>query len=512
MKSKKTDWYLILILLIGGFVRFYLLDIKPPHHDEGVNGWFAEQIASTGFYHYDPSNYHGPLHFYILYIFKILFGRNLYALRAPSIIFSLLSIYWVTLFSRFFSRKLCLIAALAIAISPGCVFYSRYAIHETGFVFFNILTLWGLIGLFYEGRLRYLISTCFGITLMILTKETYVIHLACLLVTFLFVLIAKNRLGLSLAKQSWNIKDLVIILFLCCTLIVYFYSDAFSDFKALSNLYLTFTPWVKAGTESGGHAKSCFYWLKLFVKYESIALAGLILSFGYIFKSQKLIKAISIYGVLIFLIYSIIPYKTPWCIISILWPFYFVFGNFFTDCLQSRWRNEIVLISALIFICSLVSCRQLNFINYANKNEPYVYVQTFPDINNVSQPILQLVKENPAYYNLKGVVLHSSEWPLPWILGDFKRIFYYKSLLDAPTYNVDFLFIESKYIKEVEKELNGDYFTRVIKLRDAQGFSKAYFSYPLFKSVFPGKHPNFTPRKMPHRGHPFYRGFLRPKT
>src|SRR5437868_9611827 len=63
-----TDWTFWGILALGTFLRFFLLTIKPPHFDEGINGWFVDQMMRTGFYRYDPTNYHGPLHFYILFL------------------------------------------------------------------------------------------------------------------------------------------------------------------------------------------------------------------------------------------------------------------------------------------------------------------------------------------------------------------------------------------------------------------------------------------------------------
>src|SRR5471032_449372 len=91
--KKEYDWILWTILLVGFLFRFLFLALKPPHFDEGINGWFVDQLISTGYYHYDPTNYHGPLHFYILLIFKILFGRNLWALRLPAALFSFASLY-----------------------------------------------------------------------------------------------------------------------------------------------------------------------------------------------------------------------------------------------------------------------------------------------------------------------------------------------------------------------------------------------------------------------------------
>ena len=42
------------------FLRFHLLEIKPLHHDEGVNSYFLLNLAEHWNYKYDPTNYHGP--------------------------------------------------------------------------------------------------------------------------------------------------------------------------------------------------------------------------------------------------------------------------------------------------------------------------------------------------------------------------------------------------------------------------------------------------------------------
>ena len=57
-----------MIVALAAFLRLLLLGIKPPHFDEGINGWFVDQMTKNGFYRYDPTNYHGPLHFYILFL------------------------------------------------------------------------------------------------------------------------------------------------------------------------------------------------------------------------------------------------------------------------------------------------------------------------------------------------------------------------------------------------------------------------------------------------------------
>src|SRR2546425_1084193 len=72
-----------------------------------------------------------------------------------------------------------LFAALALAVSPAMVFYARYAIHESELVFFLLLSVWGAAGLWIFGEKKYLWGTGLGLAGMLLTKETYIIHLAC---------------------------------------------------------------------------------------------------------------------------------------------------------------------------------------------------------------------------------------------------------------------------------------------------------------------------------------------
>src|SRR5206468_8328479 len=46
----ETDWIPWAILGLAVFLRFFLLGIKPPHFDEGINGWFVDQVMKNGYY------------------------------------------------------------------------------------------------------------------------------------------------------------------------------------------------------------------------------------------------------------------------------------------------------------------------------------------------------------------------------------------------------------------------------------------------------------------------------
>src|SRR6266702_3427522 len=226
----ETGWTPWLILGLAVFLRFFLLGIKPPHFDEGINGWFVDQMMKNGFYKYDPTNYHGPLHFYVLLLSQTLFGRNVWALRLPVVLVSIGCVWLCFKFEPLVGRGVSRMAALAMAVSPGFVFYGRYSIHEVWLVLFSMLFILGLLGLWKFGTLNYLWCTGMGVAGMILTKETYVIHVGCaaLAIPVLMVSHWLSRLpDAKRAPQIWTYVDLCVVLAAGIFLIVFFYSGTY---------------------------------------------------------------------------------------------------------------------------------------------------------------------------------------------------------------------------------------------------------------------------------------------
>ena len=499
-----TDWAPWVIIGLAVFLRFFLLGIKPPHFDEGINGWFVDQVMKNGFYRYDPTNYHGPLHFFVLLLSESLFGRNLWALRLPVVLVSIACVWLALKFEPLVGRTVSRIAALAIAVSPGFVFYGRYAIHEVWLQFFSTMFILGLLGLWKLGSVNYLWYAGMGTAGMILTKETYAIHLACavLAIPVLIVSCALSRVpDAKPAKQTWTYIDLAMVLVVGAVAVVFLYSGTFFNWNGVKGLYQAFKAWTETGAAGHGHEKPWDYWFKLmgpswearradFFGYELPMLAGLILClFCQKFKNLSL-RYLAIYGVGTFIAYSYVKYKTPWCIISFGWPFLFIFGAAVLLVRPKRLRIAYRTIGVLLCI-SLGSSIWLNYFRCSSPDEPYAYVQTYNDMFKLTRPLLTLAKRNPAYYHLIGHLIRSSVYPLPWVLGDFDRVGYYEGG-NMPAYlDGDFLLVQQDKIKDVESKLKGAYYTDTVTLRNYQDPSKLYLSAKIFKEFFPGKAPDF---------------------
>jgi 4-amino-4-deoxy-L-arabinose transferase-like glycosyltransferase len=609
----------VLIILLAAVVRLVFLDIKPPHFDEGINGWWCDQMAKQGYYAYDPDNYHGPLHFYVLRVFLLAFGRNLWALRMPTVLVGTLTVGFLFSFTRFFGYRVTALAALAMAISPGFVFYERYAIHETWLVFFLILIFWGFLGWHYRVTPASVWATVLGITGMILTKETYAIHLvAFAAASFLAWIMSKIVRGThpespSPIKVPWQtftigtlvswpifaigfgliwflishananaatvapdepgevgapsfVQGLALCVFLGMAiaipiaillsrqasmrsedeqgsvnfpwlhlfgallvgyfLIVFFYSGNFLNPRGLLGIFETFKTWTKTGVDSAGHGKPTYdlfslvphplrhfgplasfsrlklnwYWVKLMVSYEWFSVLGLLFSLRYLFGGNSALRYLAIYGVGVLFVYSIIPYKTPWCIISIDWPFLFLGAA----ALAFLWDNLPRFISVVfglgLFGQLAYKSYALNFVHYDDPKQMYAYVQTFRDYRKFVDPILQKLRSDPAAkQHLRGLILLESYFPIPWVIDEIRDIGYYSEGVDKwpKDLDADFIAVLDTDSQDAEDHLTKKYFVETFRLRDGMDPCKAYFKYDAFKDVFPGRNPEFDPSTRP---------------
>ncbi len=517
------DWISIAIVLLALVLRLAWLGIKPPHFDEGVNGFFVDQMTEEGFYHYDPTNFHGPFHFYVLFVAQTLLGRHVWALRLPLALASTACVALALMFRPHFGKRPCQFAALAMAISPGMVFYGRYAIHETWLLASLLLVFLGLLGLWRSGEKRALWALMLGVTGMILTKETYVIHIAAMLLAVPALLAleqASDSAPALIAGQRWVRADLEVAMTVGGLLILFFYTGALLDWSSLPGMFQTFSAWFATGMQGeSGHEKPWLwqfwqsgfigffqhgftdifttnYWLTLFARYEWPALLGLVAApFVVLPRTRRTTRYLAIYGLGALTAYSLVAYKTPWCLIVLMWPFLFLFG-ITLDRAFSRFDKWIVGSFAIaLAACSLGATCLLNFRNFTDEDEPYVYVQTLPDVDNAVGPLKALAALDAVNFHLIGYVLTENQHPLAWMLGDFTRMnmgdedHIPKKLDDA-----DFVVIDDTLTEQIEPLLTDTYFKETVKIRGtSDNECVVYFRETKFRPCFPDRVAEFRP-------------------
>ncbi len=505
--ARRMFW---VVLICAAVFRVLFLDLKPAHFDEGINGWFVDQMVKNGCYQYDPTNYHGPLHFYVEFLSLTVFGRNLWALRLPVVVVGLLTIWMAWAFRRFLGNRAALLAAAGMALSPGFVFFQRYAIHETWLVLFLMQLVWGILELVAHGSRRGLFAVVVGATGCVLTKETYAIHFVAIGLTFLTCAIWQKLVPVvpewPRAKPRWKDDELWKVLTLAVFAIIFFYSGNFFDGARLRGIFTTFLTWSHTGVDSAGHMKNDqqlapflnYYWLWLGWKFEPLMLLGVAGAVAAIGSVPGPVRWLAVYAMGCLAAYSLIPYKTPWCVIAIAWPFYLIAGHFLDRMLTSRWKwtGAAVLVAALIF--SSARAIELNFRRFDDDRLPYIYVQTYRDVNQVLDPIRELIKRDPEKINLRGRVHLDSYYPLPWYWGDFTQIYYPKSGVYQEDEDSDFLICDSSRVRELAAHLSEGYFLVPFRLRSGQDPCTAFFNASVFDEEFPGKAPDL-PARIPEK-------------
>jgi uncharacterized protein (TIGR03663 family) len=491
------------ILLISFVLCFTDLPLKPPHSDEGGNGFFVNQIWETGFYIYDPQNYHGPILFYLFQVSEKILGFGIGSFRAVTALFATLCVWLILINRDFLGRYASFFAAAALALSPGMIFFGRSAIHEAPFVFSQILLVTGFLRTKERPGKREIIWSFAGLLGCILLKETFVILLFSLVLAWVWSgfspavlkwmgLKAEPSPALSFknADRPFLLKSSFVFIVIWLTFITGFSHHR----QGATDFFTALMPWLKTGVGGSGHDKPFTYWLGLFGRYEWAALLGLIgASIGLIGQSWKL-RFFSAFGIINLLVYSIISYKTPWCIITILWPFVITAGLWIEFIVTQRRDKAVYWLSwsavAVIAVQSAASSANLNFRHYADPSEPYVYVQTKKDLTEIEEIIRRKIAASPAAHNMRVQINMTDAWPLPWLFSRFPNVGY-GDYRKAFTEKADIVFAEATH---EDKDVEGLYLGRVIELRDA----RAPISVYLKKTYFEGMGlPGFGPSERP---------------
>lgn len=503
----KLDWIRCLIMALAAVLLFLFLDWKPAQHDEGVNGWIIQDMIAKGYYGYDPANYHGPLHFYLLFLFKILLGDNLWALRLSAVLFGLGSVYLMTAMAPYVGRFTAYGAALLAAVSPGMLFYSRYAIHESGLLFFFLLFLLGFFRYFAHKDLRAVIYLAAGFTGMAVTKETLIIHLVVFFAAFKLVQIYEKVCpseapAVFCAQRTFKTSDAWRTAGVCGLVLVTLYSGFFLNWEGVTGIFKSFAEWVNIGalptSEQKGHWKPATYWVQLFLKHEWPAALGILGCFPLLAFCPRWHRLLMFYGAGTLIAYSIIPYKTPWCVIQMIWPFLFVTAAGFAN-IASQGKKERVFAVVLLTILSAVSLQkavELNFFRYTDEKEIYPHVQTFEDLMVIDRKIKAFVQEYPLQKHMPIHVVKKAYWPISWLLLDFTKQAYYTEDY-PPKGDAALIFCDGDRRTRLEMRLKNSYFVKRFRLNPSQDPSVVYFDTRVFAPVFGPDTPRFDPPVSP---------------
>ena len=221
MTKNKIIILIIIITIIGGFLRFYKITKNPPSltGDEISFGYSAYSILNTGKDEYGKfmpltfesiGDYKNPLPVYLIVPSIKLFGLNDFAVRFPNALFGTLSIpvFFLFILNIFKRKDIALIGSLFLAISGWHIFYSRFAYEAIIASFFVLLGTWFFMKML-DGKIRWAILSGIFFTLTMYTA------FAPRLFVPLFV---AGILAISFPKLKRNWKIPIVFILTCIVL------------------------------------------------------------------------------------------------------------------------------------------------------------------------------------------------------------------------------------------------------------------------------------------------------
>ena len=428
MEKQKSCWSPILIALlmaIANFVSCYLLlDKRPLHHDEAVLGFHFVNKVLAGTYQYDPTNYHGPLYYYIVALTVKLWGWDVSVLRMPIAICKGLTALLPLLLIPFISRSAVFLFGLLLLTSPFYIFFGgSFSIMDSFLGFFILLTCFGCWRMALKPSVLSLASILLGVVGMILTKETYSIFLFAVFMTLCVTFYIRRTLFHDILKFCKANNFLILSMFILSFFIIFIaYTTGFRNLNGFIDIFRAQLSWGNTGFETSGHFKPAWYFLSLFVIYEIPLLFTLILSVRW----TRYAANAAFFGAIAFIqliIYSLIPYKTPWCMISLIAPFLLIPIQNLGALKLPKKAAYLLIISSISLVVSLYYYHQF-YTNSYSHTSPFNYVHSDKDYLFLGKALEDMSTLAPLIHTSGLVWIEQSYWPLPYYLRNFKHIHY----------------------------------------------------------------------------------------
>jgi uncharacterized protein (TIGR03663 family) len=260
-----------------------------------------------------------------------------------------------------------------------------------------------------------------------------------------------NRLGGTVNVVVW----VVVAVGVFAAVGIFFYSSFLTNWKGVSDSLRTFLIWSKTGQTA--HTHPGWYYVAKWLPFQEAPLLVLG-AIGAAIVAWKPKNSFALFAALwafgIIAAYSLVPYKTPWLMLNFLVPLALIAGYGIEWIYQRLRELEItrsvaflglvvyLLISGVVPNVSLAYFKKetnwrtaipgfqtvdLNFFNYDNDNEYYVYVyaHTRRETLALLDEIDKVAKRSGTGFETGITIVSPDYWPLPWYFRDYSRVGYY---------------------------------------------------------------------------------------
>jgi len=405
MNRRIVAWIVLcaVVVAVGGFFRLAALDRKAVHHDESVNFAFTKRLLEKGKYAYNPTAYHGPFLYFAGLPAVAIAGFSKTTLRLTPTLFGLLAVIMLLLMHPQLGKPGALLAAAILALSPADVYFSRTFIHEIYFVFATLGMFWVLLVGARNGKPLPIVAFWIFLTLTFTIKETAAFGViafgAAMIVAWLsrYLTNEPEPLKPEYMLGFHNFNYLLWAIGLSLTVWTLLFTSFLSNPNGIPDFFRAYLSWFDTGVKSKPHAKSWTYFFIMVGKYYLPAIPFVLWAMVRgIWKRRTQTLFLLTVALVTQVIYSAIPYKTPWCVLVIGLCWVVLAADGFTDLWKTlRYPALQITVAVLVGIGLVVygvASYRLNFERY-DDDEGYkiVYVQTLRDYEKMPADLQRFV-------------------------------------------------------------------------------------------------------------------------
>lgn len=443
--DKRLFALLFVLIVASSFaLRLFLVEVRPLHHDEGVNGHFAEQVLNGNSWRYNPENYHGPLPFYLIALAFAIFGETVFSLRIMHVLFGSMMPLLLLPFRKNLGNKGLLFAAFLLSFSPSLFYYSMDAIHEIFFAFFILASIVLLFSFLENENKVFLYAGVASLAFLFTVKEGAFLIAPAILILFLLLLNFKRKCKVKECVLT-NIKTIIICLAVFFVIFSLLFSSFFANIQGVADALKAPLLWSEKMIEQAGHEKHALYYLEILAFSDlPILLLGLLGAFTALRRKNGIMLAIFAFFVLFLIGASLPKYKVPWGAINFIPPLA-ILASYLVENTAKRVKNLELFYSILAIVMVFIFWQAifLSAFKSASQENKLAYVQTTIEAKQIVERIEIL--QNEKHVKI-AIINKQSVWPLPWWLKKFNVSYYNAETigeLDISAYDV--ALVEASY-------------------------------------------------------------------
>ncbi|MBK7259308.1 MAG: hypothetical protein IPI01_16185 [Ignavibacteriae bacterium] len=443
---------LLAVLLAGALLRLPDLAVRPMHTDEAVHAVKFGTLLESGDYRYDPYEYHGPTLNFLTLIPAWMGGVHMYAALQEwhlRIVPAVCGILLLALFLLFDPHR-------ALALGPPCWPPSPLRWCSTAATISRRWCSSSSPLCFAAGIHRYLqvrtrgwaVFTGVAAGLMFATKETSVITFGVIGAACIVVWLMHRQRGERSALPPlahWLIAGASAFI-----VIIVFYSSFGRNPRGVLDAFGTFAVYVERAGTTGRHLHPWYYYLqmlgwshapdgRLWTEAGILLFAGA--GFVRAWKERFVVNdpaaafrvTTAIATLLMLAIISVMPYKTPWVMLTALLGLIIMAGSGIETFLAGADRMRVVrfMLVAGIVIHLGWEAWSASFAYADRPGNPYVYAHPTGDVIEIGKAVTALAAAAPSPISVVVCYQDGDYWPMPWYLRTIAQTGWWSSVPDS---------------------------------------------------------------------------------